>query len=239
MSECHDAEKKRLNAVLEREKEQSISDLSQQRQELGLEAQRVEGGWKIKHGEITWFLVCRCIDFFQWSLVPCCFGQHSVDYGAQNNNNLIAYLPTYLPAWLTLSLISTHSHSPHQERNCRLCRISTQMCWPRHLVTLQSCLGKREFIEISNFYSILFYFILFNLELWSELQTYVERIVQSIEVLCDCCVCSRPRVFVCVYVRSYVSTYTCVWCYRYLKTIGWTSTIRPEPLNFLIFTVTC
>ena len=56
MSECHDAEKKRLNAALEREKEQSISDLSQQRQELGLEAQRIEGGWKIKHGTIQRYL---------------------------------------------------------------------------------------------------------------------------------------------------------------------------------------
>ena len=65
MSECHDAEKKRLNAALEREKEQSISDLSQQRQVLGLEAQRIEGGWKIKHGTIQRYLQYMYIDFVQ------------------------------------------------------------------------------------------------------------------------------------------------------------------------------
>ena len=52
MSECHGAEKKRLSAALDREKEQSLSDISQLRQELELEAQRVEGGWKIKHGTL-------------------------------------------------------------------------------------------------------------------------------------------------------------------------------------------
>ena len=55
MSECHDAEKKRLSSALDREKEQSLSDLSQQRQELGLEVQRVEGGWKVKHGKLRRF----------------------------------------------------------------------------------------------------------------------------------------------------------------------------------------
>ena len=51
LSECHEAEKKRLSAALDREREQSLSDLSQLRQELGLEAQRVEAAWKIKYGK--------------------------------------------------------------------------------------------------------------------------------------------------------------------------------------------
>ena len=61
LSECHEAEKKRLSAALEREKEQSVSDLSQLRQELGLEAQRVEAAWKIKHGMLLRFQNCMCV----------------------------------------------------------------------------------------------------------------------------------------------------------------------------------
>ena len=63
---------------------------------------------------------------------------------------------------------------------------------------------------------ILFYFILFNHELSSEMQTYVELIVQS-NVEKYCVPGMHIRVRACVIVFVYVRSYVCACGYVYVR----------------------